>query len=166
MQPQAIKKFPDTNIIYLYDLPNKTFTSTALAKVIKEQTGYNLEHMPQVRRDPGKPFYTAVIKIDNPDKFLEVSQKLRYFQLEGKPCRALPYQTDLLGSNVTRLQEQNLFVRKIPKIIHSEGLENLFKSYGDIISCKVSINEDYSSRGYGFVCFRDPESASRALAES
>jgi hypothetical protein len=36
MQPQAIKKFPDTNIIYLYDLPNKTFTSTALAKVIKE----------------------------------------------------------------------------------------------------------------------------------
>ncbi len=79
MQPQAIKKFPDTNIIYLYDLPNKTFTSTALAKVIKDKTGYNLEHMPQVRRDPGKPFYTAVIKIDNPDKFLEVSQKLRYF---------------------------------------------------------------------------------------
>lgn len=42
----------------------------------------------------------------------------------------------------------------------------MFKGYGDIISCKVSINEDYSSRGYGFVCFRDPESASRALSES
>jgi hypothetical protein len=88
---QTIKKFPDTNIIYLYDLSSKSYTSTALAKVIKDLTGYNLEHMPQVRRDPGKPFYTAVIKIDNPDKFIEVSQKLRYFQLEGKSCRALPY---------------------------------------------------------------------------
>ncbi len=117
MQPQAIKKFPDTNIIYLYDLPVKSYTSTALAKVIKEKTGYNLEQMPQVRRDAGKPFYTAVIKIENPDKFLEGSQKLRYFTLEDKPCRALPYQTDLLGSNVTRLQEQNLFVRKIPKAV-------------------------------------------------
>lgn len=100
---QTIKKFPDTNIIYLYDLSSKNFTSTALAKVIKDLTGYSLEHMPQVRRDPSKPFYTAVIKIDNPDKFVEVAQKLRYFSLEGKPCRALPYQTDLLGSNVTRL---------------------------------------------------------------
>lgn len=155
-----------SNIIYLYDLPNKSFTSTSLAKVIKEQTGYNLEHQPQVRRDPNKPFYTAVIKIDNPEKFVEVAKKLRYFSLEGKHCRALPYQTDLLGSNVNRLTEQNLFVRKIPKDLHSENLEEKFKSFGDIISCKVSINEDYSSRGYGFVCFKDPESASRALEQS
>lgn len=166
MQQTPIKKFPDTNIIYLYDLPNKSYTSTSLAKVIKEKTGYNLENMPQVRRDAGKPFYTAVIKIENPDKFLEVAQKLRYFTLEDKPCRALPYQTDLLGSNVTRLSEQNLFIRKIPKDIQSEGLETMFKGYGDIISCKVSMNEDHSSRGYGFVCFREPESASRALSES
>ena len=81
---QTIKKFPDSTIIYIYDLSSKTYTSTALAKAIKDATGYNLEQMPQVRRDPGKPFDTAVIKIDNPDKFVEVAQKLRYFNLEGK----------------------------------------------------------------------------------
>jgi RNA recognition motif-containing protein len=161
-----MKKFPETNIIYLYDLPHKSYTSTQLAKVIKEQTGYNLEHMPQVRRDPGKPFYTAVIKIDNAEKFHEVASKLRFFTLEGKPCRALPYNSELLGSNVTRLNTQNLFVRKIPKTEQSQSLEEHFKQYGDIISSKVSLNEDHSSRGYGFVCFKDPESCSRALSES
>lgn len=159
-------KIRETNIIYLYDLPQKSYTSTQLAKVIREQTGYDLKDMPQVRRDPGKPFYSAVIKIDNPEKFLEVAQKLRFFTLEGKPCRALPYNSELLGSNVNRLYSQNLFVRKIPKTVHSEGLEEMFKGYGDVISSKVSLNEDHSSRGYGFVCFKDPEAAARALSET
>lgn len=48
----------------------------------------------------------------------------------------------------------------------SEDLENHFKQFGDIISCKVSLNEDYTSRGYGFVCFREPESTARALSET
>ncbi len=48
----------------------------------------------------------------------------------------------------------------------SQDLDNHFKQFGDIISCKVSLNENYSSRGYGFVSFRDPESTARALAET
>jgi hypothetical protein len=47
--------------------------------------------MPRVNRTPGRPFYTAIIKIENPDKFIEVSEKLRYFTYNGKPCRSLPY---------------------------------------------------------------------------
>jgi len=62
--------------------------------------------------------------------------------------------------------DQNLFIRKISKNMDSKSLEDEFKKYGDVISCKVSINEDHSSRGYGFVCFRDPEAASRALSET
>jgi hypothetical protein len=89
---QNIKKLPETNMIYLYDLPSKQYTSVELAKVIKEKTGINLEHMPQVRRDAAKPFYTAVIKVDNPEQFAKVIKELRFFNLGGKPCRALPYQ--------------------------------------------------------------------------
>lgn len=61
--------------------------------------------------------------------------------------------------------DQNVFVRKIPKSIFSAELEKVFSVYGEIISCKVSINEDYTSRGYGFVCFKDSESAMRALLD-
>jgi RNA recognition motif-containing protein len=28
---------------------------------------------------------------------------------------------------------------------------------------KVSLNEDYTSRGYGFICFEDKEAAKKAL---
>jgi RNA recognition motif-containing protein len=153
----------DTNLIYIYDLPKASTTSIALSKIVQEKTGLQLNAQPQIRRDPNKPFYSALIKIDNPEKFQEVAQKLRYFKIDGKPCRALPYTNELLGANVAQLQEHNMFVRKIPKDVVSDGLEEFFKGFGDIISCKVSFNEDHSSRGYGFVCFRDPQSANQAL---
>ena len=43
---QQNKKIPDTNIIYFYDLPKSSYTSTRLAEIIKDKTGYILEHMP------------------------------------------------------------------------------------------------------------------------
>ena len=156
-----------SNILYIYDLPKSHFTSIRLAEIIKEITGYDLvgHSMPQVTRDINKPFYTARVKIESTDKFAEIAKKLRYFTFSGYPCRTLPYLQELLGSNVLKLMDNNVFVRKIPKHIMSRELENVFSIYGEIISCKVSIQEDYTSRGYGFVCFKDPESAHKALLD-
>ena len=39
-----------------------------------------------------------------------------------------------------------------------------FSGYGEVISAKIAINEDYSKRNYGFVCFKENESAERALS--
>jgi len=89
-----------SNLIYFYDLPQGEFTSTQLAKIIKDKTGYDIERQPQVRRDFNKPFYTAVVKINDNSKFTEVCKALRYFDINGKNCRALPFQNELLGSNV------------------------------------------------------------------
>ena len=84
--------------------------------------------------------------------------------MNGKQCRALPFQNELLGSNITRLSENNLFVRKIPKNVYSQHLEEYFSRFGEIISCKVSLGDQHTTRGYGFVCFREASSASNALA--
>ena len=56
LRPQQNK-----NLLYIYDLPQKEYTSVQLAKIIKDLTGYEIERMPQVRRDLNKPFYSAVI---------------------------------------------------------------------------------------------------------
>jgi polyadenylate-binding protein len=81
----------NTNLVYFYDLPHGEFTSTHLAKIIKEKTGYDLDRQPQVRRDFNKPFYTAVVQINDNAKFSEVCKALRYFEINGKHCRALPF---------------------------------------------------------------------------
>ncbi|MFM7852246.1 MAG: hypothetical protein ACKO96_10105, partial [Flammeovirgaceae bacterium] len=44
---------------------------------------------------------------------------------------------------------------KFPKEsdLGSSKLHEIFEKYGEIKSVKASINEDYTPRGYGFVCF-------------
>ena len=90
---------------------------------------------------------------------------MRYFEIDGKPCRALPFDRSLLGSNKEKLFDQSVFV-KLPKDILHKDLEKIFSECGTIKSLKVSLNPDYSSRGYGFVCFQDKEGALSALNSS
>jgi RNA recognition motif-containing protein len=42
-------------------------------------------------------------------------------------------------------------------------LHKLFSDCGEVKSLKVSLNRDFSSRGYGFICFKDKEGAEKAL---
>ena len=42
---------------------------------------------------------------------------------------------------------------KLDKSLSCEDLDKKFREFGDIKSTKISINADYTSRGYGFVCY-------------
>ena len=50
------------------------------------------------------------------------------------------------------------------KWTHKE-LYEAFSPYGDIVSSRVSIEEGHKSRGFGYVQFRKPESATQAVEE-
>ena len=94
-------------IIFLYDLPKESVTSVAIAEAIKAATkpsateeGYRLTNPPQIQRDLFKPFYTARIKIpEGKEKAREICEKIKYFSIFGKPCRALNYDLELKGIN-------------------------------------------------------------------
>ena len=104
-----------------------------------------------------------MVRIQDPEKYKRACEKMRYFEMEGKQCRGLPYDKELLGTNKLKLTDHNVFVRKIPKSVKAQDLEESFKKFGDVKSLKISLNPDYSSRAYGFVCFQTPESAQHAL---
>lgn len=152
-------------LFYLYDLPKDLITSSKIAAKIKELTKYELAELPQIRRDPNKPFYTAILKINEPERFKEIAQAMKYFDIDGRQCRGLPFQKELLAVNRANTNKGNVFIKGLAKDINSAQLEELFKSkLGDVVlTTKVSINEDYSSRGYGFVLFKTPEDAQEAI---
>ena len=52
-------------LLYIYDLPPGITTPVGIAQLVKQVTGYDLKHTPQIWRDPSKPFFTACIKIED-----------------------------------------------------------------------------------------------------
>ena len=57
------------NNLFIYDLPPHKVTSVGLANMIKETTGIEITEKPQVWKDSTTPFWTAVVKFDDQDKF-------------------------------------------------------------------------------------------------
>jgi RNA recognition motif-containing protein len=59
----------------------------------------------------------------------------------------------------------NLYVKNFPAGTTKEQLEELFGKYGEIENIKLFSKEGETTPIYAFVCFKNPESASRAKAE-
>lgn len=58
----------------------------------------------------------------------------------------------------------NLFVKNLADTVTTERLLSEFQSYGDIKSARVMVDPQTNlSKGHGFVCFADPDSAHKAL---
>lgn len=89
---------------------------------------------------------------------------MRYFQIGKQWCRALKFDKQLLGSNKEKLHSHNVFVRSINLAWNHPDLHNKFQKFGPIKSLKISNNTDGSSRGYGFICYQEEQSAIEAVA--
>lgn len=155
------------NYLYLYDLPRSQVTSVKLAEVFKQQ-GIDIgSKKPQINRDLFKPFYSAIIHIENNEMYEKAKEQLKYFTIDGLQARALAFDKDLRGDNKAKVMSHNVFY-KLPKdadknILTYEHLHEKFSAYGKIKSCKISLNPDYSNRGFAFVCFEDDEGTNACL---
>lgn len=57
-----------------------------------------------------------------------------------------------------------LFVGSLPWAVDDQGLEDLFKDFGTILSAKVIMDRDSGrSKGFGFVEFEDDAAAKAAI---
>lgn len=54
-------------------------------------------------------------------------------------------------------------LQNFEKSITTRELHDTFSDFGDILSCKVAVDKDGKSKGYGFVHFADPASAKAAI---
>eukprot|EP00347_Sterkiella_histriomuscorum_P002960 403366140 len=155
------------NILHLYDLPKEDITIIQIAKIIKQKAQYDIKEMPIIKRNANKPFYTAMVKInDTQRKFDQIAKAMKYFEINGKQCRALPQYKEFTIQNIEKC---TLFVKNLWKTMTSKKLEDIFGQMlidASVTSAKISIKPDHTSRGYGFICFKTPEHAESALKKS
>ena len=149
------------NYLYLYDLPKKDVTSVKLAEAFKAAGIEIGSKKPQINRDLFKPFYSAIVHIEDSTKYDAAKEKMKYFEIDNCPVRALPFDKDLRGDNKAKILSHNVFY-KLPKdqdrsIMTYKHLHDKFSKFGNIKSTKISLNPDYTNRGFAFVCFEEAE---------
>jgi polyadenylate-binding protein len=59
----------------------------------------------------------------------------------------------------------NLYIKNLSETVDDDGLKAMFETFGEITSAKVMRDEKGESRMFGFVCFANPEDATRAVTD-
>ncbi|CAH1766253.1 6049_t:CDS:2 [Entrophospora sp. SA101] len=86
-------------------------------------------------------------------------ETLNYTLIKNKPCRIMWSQRD---PALRKTGTGNIFIKNLDKAIDNKALHDTFTAFGNILSCKVAMEEG-SSKGYGFVHYETAEAADNAI---
>jgi len=90
-------------------------------------------------------------------------EALNFTLINGRPCRLMWCNRD---PNVRRNNVGNIFIKNLDKGIDNKALHDTFTNFGNVLSCKVEMEEkngELVSKGFGFVHFETQEAADAAV---
>ncbi|SAM05700.1 hypothetical protein [Absidia glauca] len=87
-------------------------------------------------------------------------ETLNYTLVKGKPCRIMWSQRD---PSLRKTGSGNVFIKNLDVTIDNKALHDTFSAFGNILSCKIAIDESGNSKGYGFVHYETEEAAENAI---
>ncbi|KAK8939820.1 Polyadenylate-binding protein 2 [Platanthera guangdongensis] len=87
---------------------------------------------------------------------------LNFSPLNGKSIRVMFSQRDPTNR---RSGYANIFIKNLDPAIDNKSLQDIFISFGPVLSCKVASDSNGQSKGYGFVQFENEESAQKAIGK-
>ena len=114
------------------------------------------------------------------DKIIANSEIGLYVDLLQKKSERKRILISKIGDINNKLNQEfkncNLYIKNLPYDLTDEKLREIFSKYGEIKSVKISkftlvtkikdeLKEIEQSRGFGYVCYTNPESASKAIEE-
>ncbi|KAH8914831.1 polyadenylate binding protein [Atractiella rhizophila] len=87
-------------------------------------------------------------------------EQLNYSLIKNKPCRIMWSQRD---PSLRKTSAGNIFIKNLDENIDNKALHDTFAAFGNILSCKVAVDDQGQSKGYGFVHYDTAEAAQEAI---
>ncbi|KAJ6649418.1 Polyadenylate-binding protein [Pseudolycoriella hygida] len=167
---------------------NKLFTNVYIKNFGEELSDETLDNMfgkfgkitsrKVMSKDDGKSRGFGFVAFENAEAAEAAVQSLNGTELSdgkalyvGRAQKKAERQTELKRKfeqlkieRLNRYHGVNLYVKNLDDTIDDDRLRKEFHSFGLITSAKVMM-EDGRSKGFGFVCFSDPEEATKAVTE-
>ncbi|XP_022746812.1 polyadenylate-binding protein 7-like [Durio zibethinus] len=108
----------------------------------------------------GRSLCYGYVNFISPQDAYHAIEAKNHTLLNGKMIRVM---WSLRDPDARKSGVGNVFVKNLSDSIDNVGLHELFRKFGNVISCKVATFEDGKSKGYGFVQFESEESANDAI---
>lgn len=86
----------------------------------------------------------------------------------GRAQKKAEREEELRQQKVEQLQKYqgiNVYIKNLDDSVDDDKLRQEFSKFGTITSARIMKDEKGNSRGFGFVCFTNPEEATRAVTE-